>query len=813
MNIVIIGGGICGVYVANKLLKKDSNYNITILSKEKYKPYDRIHLCSLFNEETKIDDITLKLKKKVNLQLEEEVTDIFPSSKSVITRNHSYKYDKLIIATGSNPNSPFNLAAIENACTFRSVDDALFIKNNIENKNVVLVGVGPIGLELLDTLSKWDKANSVHILSRGDHLYSKDIDNSGIKLMNDIFESNPKIKVSFRDEIVDKTIENNYITKIKTKKREIENPFIVFGTGISPNIDFARASLETQKGILVDEHMQSSNKDIYVVGEAAQVRSDGFIAGRVKECTNQCDVAISHIIGKDVSFKHYASIDSLKVGSFLLADVTSVNYEANNIDNETFIISSKKDKRLDQYIINNNKLVRFIGINTNIDILHLQEIIKENKDIDANYFYNNRLLSQKGRLICSCIPTHESELIDIIKENAVCSFSELSSYSKVGKVCGRCKHDIVNLINSTDVDKELAKKLKEEKENKKVEKELKKVKSRIDKYNKLHPANELDESNLKAALESFDKTKDFNAWLSMITARMNLHPKFESTVEKGIKQLNKIPVIWLELSDCTGNSESFIKTANPTVEELILDYISLDYHELLMTSSSHQSETVLDEIIKNDKGKYILLVEGAVPLGMDGKFLRIGPKGETGIDLLKRCAKDAAAIISVGSCAFDGGVVAANTNPTGAVGVAEALNRKDVINLPGCPTNPINIVGTILHYLMFEEFPKLDDKNRPLWAYQHRIHDNCERRGHYDNDEFVLQWGDEGAKQGWCLFKMGCKGPYANLNCSLVKFNEGTSWPVQSGHGCFGCGQGKIAFDTYATQRPLENVEQNTSED
>lgn len=620
MNIVIVGGGICAVYIANKLLNKNKDCNIIILSKEKYKPYDRIHLCSLFEDDSSIDDISLKLSKKVKLYLDEEVTNIYPSSKSVITKNNSFTYDKLIIATGSTANSPFNLAAIENATTFRSVDDALFIKNNIKDKNVVLVGVGPIGLELLDTLSKYNTAKSVHILSRGDHLYSKDIDASGIKMMNDIFESNENIKVSFRDEIVEKVIQNNHIKKIKTKKREIDNSFIIFGTGISPNINFAKAGLETQKGILVDDHMITNNPDIYAVGECAQVRSDGFIAGRVKECTNQCDAAISHIIGKDLKFKHYASIDSLKVGSFLLADVTSVGYEASNIDNETFIISSKKDKRLDQYIINNNKLVRFIGINTNIDIVHLEELIKKDKNIDAGYFYNNRLLSEKGKLICSCVPTHETELIELIKENAICSFSELKDYSKAGKVCGRCKHDIVNLINTTPVDKELAKKLKEEKEQKKLEEQLNSVKSRIEKYNKIHPTNQLDTNNFDAALESFDKTKDFNNWISMITARMNLHPKFEGIVGSGIKQLNKIPIIWLELSDCTGNSESFIKSANPTVEELILDYISLDYHELLMVSSSSQSETVLDEVIKNDKGKYILLVEGAVPLGMDGKF-------------------------------------------------------------------------------------------------------------------------------------------------------------------------------------------------
>jgi quinone-reactive Ni/Fe-hydrogenase small subunit len=157
----------------------------------------------------------------------------------------------------------------------------------------------------------------------------------------------------------------------------------------------------------------------------------------------------------------------------------------------------------------------------------------------------------------------------------------------------------------------------------------------------------------------------------------------------------------------------------------------------------------------------------------------------------------------VGSCALDGGVVAAAPNPTGAVGVAEALGRDDIINLPGCPVNPINVVGTLLHYMMFAEMPELGENNKPLWAYAPRVHDNCERRGHYDAGEFVREWGDEGAKKGWCLYEMGCKGPYADMNCAQMKFNEGTSWPVQVGHGCIACGKGKVAFDEYANNRKI----------
>jgi quinone-reactive Ni/Fe-hydrogenase small subunit len=359
------------------------------------------------------------------------------------------------------------------------------------------------------------------------------------------------------------------------------------------------------------------------------------------------------------------------------------------------------------------------------------------------------------------------------------------------------------LIAATPVDPLEAARLRAQREEKIKEAELARVRARIDKYNSIHPKNQLSTENLEEAIASFDMSREFNQWVSMITATMHLHPDFEEVVKEGVTQLNKIPIIWLELADCSGNSEGFIKSSHPKIDDLILKYISLDYHELLMAGSGEQSESVLDNIIQYDAGKYVLIVEGAVPLGLDGKYLRIGPKGETGHALLQRVAVNAAAVIAVGSCAYDGGVVAAAPNPTGAVGVSEALGRTDIINLPGCPVNPINIVGTLLHFMMFEEFPKLDAKNRPEWAYSFLVHDNCERRGHFDLGEFVLEWGDEGAKKGWCLFQMGCKGPYAQMNCPQVKFNEGTSWPVQAGHGCFACGAGKIAFDEYANNRPL----------
>ncbi len=805
MRIVIIGGGIAAGYLANTILKKQSDVEVVIVSQEAYLPYDRIHLCSLIDGSCSVDDIGLELNPAVHVELNQKIEQIATKEKRIYSKHAAFSYDYLIIATGSKPRELFDVSDIKNATTFRSAEDSFKIADNIQDKSVVIVGVGPIGLELCDTLSKMATPKRIYLISRSDYLYSEDLNPASIRLIQEILESDERLHVSFNDEIIDTTIQNGIITSIKTRNHHITNPFIIFGIGITPNVAFAKEAIEVDKGVLVETTMRSSDPYIYAVGEAAQIRESSYRAGRVKECTLQADTAISNILNiEPKNFQLEVAIDGLKVGAFLFADVRSTAYNPYDKNNETIVLQSKKERRIDQYIINDEKLMRFIGINTNLDVMALKKMIEKGDEVDAAYFYQNRLISQRGRLVCSCESVYEQDIIALVKENVLTSFAELRPYSNAGRTCGRCKKDVSDLIAATDVDPQEAARMKAQKIAAKQAEEMATIKKRIEKYNRLHPTNQISPNNLEEALNSFDMNREFNQWVSMVTASMRLHPEYECLVGEGIEQLNKIPIIWLELSDCSGNSEGFIKTAHPKVDDLILKYISLDYHELLMAASGDQSETVLDNIIKNDAGKYILMVEGAVPLGLDGKFLRIGSKGETGLELLRRCAKDAAVVMAIGSCALDGGVVAAAPNPTGAVGVAEALGRSDIINLPGCPVNPVNIVGTLVHYMMFDELPEIDAKNRPKWAYSYRIHDNCERRGHYDMDEFVREWGDDGAKKGWCLFEMGCKGPYANLNCSVVKFNEGTSWPVQAGHGCFACGEGKIAFDRYANHRKLE---------
>ncbi len=802
MRIVIVGGGIAAVYLANNIKKHDNTIEVVIVSDEKYPPYDRIHLCRLVDDKEDINGVSLPLDPTVQMELNQKIIKIDKENKRVFSLNNMYSYDKLIIATGSLPITLFDISDIKNAAVFRSANDCETIKQYCGTSEVVIVGSGPIGLELLETLNDIPCVKNITLLIRGSHLYDKYLSIDSIKTIENCYIKDGKIKISYEDEIVDKVVVDGEITLLKTKKLNIQNPFLIFGTGIQPNIQFAKEFIDCKKGILVNTFMQTNDKNIYAVGECAQVEELNYIAGHVKECTTQADVAIAHILKIDekIEFKLDVNIDMLKVGEFDLVEVRSPTFSA---DFEKIIITSKEDNRIDEYFVSKDKLTRFIGINSNVDIGYIEGLIKDGDEVDINYLYQNRLIGERGRLICSCEHIYHQDIVDIVVQSGIGSFCELSSFSEAGRVCGRCKKMVDDVIKESQhlIDPNMPRKSAEDI---KRENEIKEIQKRIDKFNTIHPRNELTTDNLQSAMESLDIGKhEVNSWISMVTANMQLHPSFEQVVEGAVCNLNKVPIIWLELADCSGNSEAFIKSTNPCVEDLIFDYVSLDYHELIMAASGDQSETILEDIIENQKGEYILIVEGAIPLAMDGKYLRIGPKGETGIELLQKTAKDASLVIAVGSCAFDGGVVAAAPNPTGAVGVAEALNRGDIINLPGCPTNPTNIVGTLLSYLMFEELPALDKFNRPLWAYEGRVHDNCERRGHYELGEFVKEWGDAGAKKGYCLFEMGCKGPYANVNCPTMKFNKGTSWPVQAGHGCMGCTEIGF-FDKFANERKYD---------
>ncbi|RLB44206.1 MAG: oxidoreductase [Deltaproteobacteria bacterium] len=281
--------------------------------------------------------------------------------------------------------------------------------------------------------------------------------------------------------------------------------------------------------------------------------------------------------------------------------------------------------------------------------------------------------------------------------------------------------------------------------------------------------------------------RDFMKYCGMLTATLGLSSSFIPKVaEVFAAPKQRPPVIWLQFAECTGCSEALLRTMYPWMDELVLEILSVEYHETIMAAAGHQAEEILKSSVEKYKGKFICVVEGAISTKDNGVYGKIG--GKTFLEIAKEVCPKAAAVVCMGTCSSYGGVQAAAPNPGGYKGVGEALGIKTV-NIPGCPPNPINLVGTVVNYLLLGKLPELDELGRPLFAYGKTIHDQCPRRSHYENDEFVEEFGSEEAAQGYCLYKMGCKGPDTYNNCPIAKFNDGTSFPIEAGHPCIGCSE------------------------
>ena len=288
--------------------------------------------------------------------------------------------------------------------------------------------------------------------------------------------------------------------------------------------------------------------------------------------------------------------------------------------------------------------------------------------------------------------------------------------------------------------------------------------------------------------------RDFMKFCTGIAATMGLSSTAGIRLAEAATDPQRPPVIWLSAQECTGCTESLLRSTHPTLEQLILDAISLDYHETLCVGAGHQAEDFKQASMKQNHGKYLLVVDGSIPTKDGGIYCKVA--GKTMLEHVTEAAEGAAAIIAIGSCASWGGIPSIGPNPTGAQRVSEILPDKTIVNIPGCPPNPYNFLSTVLHFLAFKRLPELDDKNRPKFAYNRLIHENCERRPHFDAGRFAINFGDEGHRQGWCLYKLGCKGPEIFANCPSILFGDvGTgAWPVGTGHPCIGCTEEGVGF-------------------
>jgi hydrogenase small subunit len=299
--------------------------------------------------------------------------------------------------------------------------------------------------------------------------------------------------------------------------------------------------------------------------------------------------------------------------------------------------------------------------------------------------------------------------------------------------------------------------------------------------------NEKRKTYYESIIKQGYSRRDFMKFSTYMAAFMGLESTMVGQIAQSLETTPRMPVIWEHYQECTCCSESFIRSDHPIVADIILDKISLDYSLTLMAASGHQAEAAKHETMKKYHGEYILCVEGSIPLGDDGIYCCIA--GKTAKEAFLEAAEGAKAIIAWGSCASNGCVQAAKPNPTGATPIHKIVKNKPIIRVPGCPPIGEVMAGVIVHVVAFGRLPELDRMGRPKAFYAKKVHDSCYRRPYFDAGLFAQTFDDQHAKDGYCLYKVGCKGPMTYNACGTIKWNNGVSYPIQSGHGCIGCSE------------------------
>lgn len=273
----------------------------------------------------------------------------------------------------------------------------------------------------------------------------------------------------------------------------------------------------------------------------------------------------------------------------------------------------------------------------------------------------------------------------------------------------------------------------------------------------------------------------------LAASAMALSPLAGTAMAEKLVTMKRPSVIYLSFQECTGCLESLTRSFSPTLEHLIFNVISLDYDDTLMAAAGEAAEAAKDKAMRDNYGNYVLVVDGAIPLAFGGACHTAA--GHSAIEIIREAAKGARAVVCVGTCATFGGLPYAQPNPTGAVPVSALVKGKPLINVSGCPPIPVVMAGTLMHFFAFDRVPELDRHHRPRMFYGNTIHDRCYRRPYYDAGKFAESFDDDGARNGWCLYKLGCKGPTTYNACATLKWNQGVSFPIESGHPCLGCSQ------------------------
>lgn len=272
--------------------------------------------------------------------------------------------------------------------------------------------------------------------------------------------------------------------------------------------------------------------------------------------------------------------------------------------------------------------------------------------------------------------------------------------------------------------------------------------------------------------------RDFLKYMGASAVVLGLSRTQLAAVERALASAAGPAVLWLNGASCSGCSVSLLNAVNPTIDQVLLDTISLKYHPTLMAAAGELAVAAVTSVAAS--GGHILVVEGAIPTAAAGSFCTVWEEGGRPVPMTEAVtglAASASHIVAVGSCSAFGGFPSACCD-TASQGLGSFLGRQ-VVNLPGCPAHPDWIIGS-LAALLSGSVPALDEYGRPLAFYRDQsIHSRCPRREAEEAHTF--------GQAGYCLEELGCKGKHTHADCDLRGWNNHENWCIGVNGLCIGC--------------------------
>ncbi len=461
-KICVIGGGAAAYRFVQTYRENNEIDEIDVFSKEETPFYNRVLLPEYVSEELTWEQLQ-KIKKgeldklKVTLHANTYITNIDRENKLVTDNNgETHSYDLVIMATGSRAFIPKDAQLdLPGRFTMRNKGDADALKNYLEQtglpheeQHVVIVGGGLLGLELAAALNK--RNVNITLVQRASRLMERQLDHVASRLLaQDVQERG--IQVYFDNE-VNTVFEDDEINSLsinlKTGKTITANA-IVYAIGTIPNIELARsAKLTSQRGVVVNEYLQTSDPDIFAMGEIAEFKNNLF--GITSAAEQQADIAAKFILGDlNSHYKGSVLMNILKFEDLDLCSIGNIEFPENDPSYEEILLMDVSKRFYKKCIVKDDRLVGAVMMGDKSEFAEFKSLIEDKTELSDK---RNELLRGQsnttpvlGKLICSCSQVGEGNLTEAI-DGGCKDFTALCKSTGAGLGCGSCKPEVRDIL-------------------------------------------------------------------------------------------------------------------------------------------------------------------------------------------------------------------------------------------------------------------------------------------------------------------------------------------------------------------------------